>query len=274
MGHRQRDERSACDRPTATTNSVSIDSTALHGVLEKGPVSPYARFQLFRNPFGELTSGERAQLAVIDLDLCLAQLQHSRAVLQVLGPCGHGKTTHLLAIQQATGDGADDRDNYVYFPEDGAQPILPEARPLFVDEAQRLSRRRRRQLLSGEGPLILGTHVDLAAPLRRAKFIVHTLDLSKPLDATTLQELLNRRILASRISSGSLSRTWEHASERPSSKSSCMSSAATYHPLCLTLAQVVALQGRFGSNIRRIEHYLYDAFQCFAEKGGPWLPVN
>jgi hypothetical protein len=37
-------------------------------------------------------------------------------------------------------------------------------------------------------------------------------------------------------------------------------------PLCLTLDDVVALQQQFGSNIRRIEHYLYEVFQRLAEK--------
>lgn len=306
MGNSQRQEPATHDRTATQFDSHSTGPQASRCSLVKLPTvdrvrdkplaskrlrsltPPYARFQLFRNPFGELTDVERAQLAVIDLEGCLAHLQHPRAVLQLLGPCGHGKTTHLLAIQQAmtqfapVATGADavrdcqayDCNNYVYFPEDGTQPYLPKARPLFVDEAQRLSRRRRRELFSLPGPLVFGTHVDLTPQLQRANFTVHTVDLSTPLDATRLQEVINRRILASRISNGSWSPAMEHATDPSNCTESRLSSEDSYHPLCLTSAQVVALQCRFGSNIRRIEHYLYDAFQCFAEKGGPWLPVS
>lgn len=211
-------------------------------------------------------------------------LRHAKSALQVLGPCGHGKTTHLLALQRALKQlhaaRASDRstcntdthylDNYVYFPEDGTQPCLPTVRPLLVDEAQRLSWKRRRELLAGDGPLILGTHVDLSGTLRKAGFMVHTLDVSKPLGPERLQQIFNRRILASRTGAAGSLPTEIDEIDSDNSKSKSMD----YHPLCLTLAQVVALQRQFGSDIRRIEHYLYDAFQRFAEKGGPWLPVS
>lgn len=216
--------------------------------------SPFARLRLYRNPFGELTRAERAELAMIQIDECIHWLENERAALQVIGPCGHGKTTHLLAIERALPASA-----YVYFPEDGTQPPLPATRPLLVDEAQRVGWRRKRQLLAGPGPLVIGTHVDLAPSLRRAGFLVQTLDLAKPQRPAQLQGILNARIAASSVESNSAGDV-----------------AATTFPdaLYLQLEQVVALQERFGSNIRLIEHHLYEAFQRFAEKGEPWLPAN
>ena len=63
------------------------------------PASPYHRFQVHRNPFGELTRSERAALAVIDrLDDYHQHLHKPLAALQFVGECGFGKTTHLLAL--------------------------------------------------------------------------------------------------------------------------------------------------------------------------------
>lgn len=206
--------------------------------------SPWARIGLLRNPFGELTRAERAELALIDVEACLERLAHDRSALQIIGPCGHGKTTHLLAIERAV-----DRCGYVYFPEDGAQPPLPCDRPLLVDEAQRLGWRRRRQLLRSSGPLVLGTHVDMSRELRRAGFEVFTIDVAIPKSPAALQRIFNRRIEASRLAGGL-----------------AVAGEVQPHPLCLTLDDVVALQQQFGSNIRRIEHYLYEVFQRLAEK--------
>ncbi len=64
--------------------------------------SPYRRFNLVRNPFGELTRFEQAELAVCgQLSDWLELLKSPRAALQFVGDCGFGKTTLLLAIQRA-----------------------------------------------------------------------------------------------------------------------------------------------------------------------------
>lgn len=222
------------------------------GAVSVASGSPYARLGLWRNPFGELSRAERAELALIDVEACLAKLATPHSALQILGPCGHGKTTHLLAIERAAAG-----CGYVYFPEDGAQPPLPCGRPLLVDEAQRLGWRRRRQLLCGSGPLVLGTHVDMSSALGRAGFEVFTIDVSIPQTPAQLQRMLNRRIEVSRLQSN-CARAGE----------------ASAHPLCLTLDDAVALQQQLGSNIRRIEHHLYEVFQRLAEKGELWRPAK
>jgi hypothetical protein len=146
----------------------------------------------------------------------------------------------------------------VYFPEDGAQPRLPPGRPLLIDEAQRLGWRRRWQMLHVRGPLVLGTHVDLSRCLERAGFNVMTLDVSIPKSPAQLQRILNARIEASRSASDTISDDGGNS----------------LHPLSLTRTEVVALQQQFGSNIRRIEHHLYEVFQRLAEKEEPWLPAR
>lgn len=250
--------------------------------------SPYARYHLFRNPFGELARHERAELAVIDLQDCLDWLVKPvldgtpisddaiahrcpthRRMLQIIGPCGHGKSTHLLAIENALAKLQPVQ--YVYFPEDGAQPPLPHVRPLLVDEAQRMNRTRLRTLLRGDGPLALGTHCDMELRFRRAGFAVKTINLDQPITPQRLQSMLNARVLASRMQP-SVTIARRHSANCAGSGRTI--SCVDFHPLCLTLEQVVALQQRFGSNIRLIEHHLYEAFQLFAEKGEPWLPVN
>ena len=230
----------ASHRACATRLSESPRSTG-----RARAVSPFAHLQLFRNPFGELTREERRQLARVDVQPYVDWLSRKRAALQFVGPCGHGKTTHLLALERELPDSA-----YVYFPEEGTQPCLPVTRPLLIDEGQRLGWRRRRQLLRSDGPLVIGTHVDMGERLSRAGFEVWTINLAAPLATAHLQAVLNARITASAVQSR-------------------LSDGSSIGSLTLSIDQVVALQQRFGSNIRHIEHHLYEVFQRFAEKGEP-----
>lgn len=212
---------------------------------------------MYRNPFGELTRHERADLALIDVEFCLAHLENPQFVLQIIGPCGHGKTTHLIAIERAL-QVRNRPSDYIYFPEDGTQPPLPKARPLLVDEAQRVGWWRMRQLLARSGPLVLATHVDLTERCVQAGFTVQTLDLSVARSPEQLRAILNHRIESSRTPL-TLQELQQGRGE---------------HPLCFSIDQVVELQCRFGSNIRTIEHHLYKVFQRTAERGEPWQPAN
>lgn len=208
------------------------------------PGNPYQRFHLRRNPFGELTRSERGELAEVDVEPWLAELCDPRAVLQFLGPCGHGKTTHLLAVQRRLRGAV-----YVYLPPEPPRPALPEERPLLLDEAQRLGWCERRQLLRGTGPLVLGSHVDLARPLCRAGFRVRTVEVSTAMSTMRLAALLNRRIEASR--SGD-------SQDIPRVDAG----------LASTLLQ------RFGADVRRIEQHLYHQFQDAVEHGSSWPPAS
>ena len=144
--------------------------------------SPYHAWNLYRNPFGELTRTERAELAVVeDLQPWLEFLRRPRAALQFVGDCGRGKSTHLLALQKAIADSI-----YVYFPEDGPRPRLPARRPALIDEAQRMGVWNKWRLLRSSGPIALGTHVDLSSQLGRAGFEIVTVDMQRPLSRQSI----------------------------------------------------------------------------------------
>lgn len=205
--------------------------------------SPYHQYNLRRNPFGELARQERAELAVVELDGWLNFLNHDRAVLQFIGPCGYGKTTHLLAIQVAL-----ESAEYVYLPEARPRPRVGEQRPMIVDEAQRLSFLQLRKVLKIAGPLVFGTHNDLTTAIRRAKLEVKTIDVAADSSTARLEKILNRRIESSRLADGTIPRiTSDHA---------------------------LRLQHQFGQNVRAIEHFLYDQFQRCASEKNSWPPAS
>lgn len=203
------------------------------------PLSPYARLNLRRNPFGELTRQERADLAVVDVERWLAEVAQGRTALQFLGPCGHGKTTHLLALGRVLSEAV-----YVYLPEDGPQPRITLARPLLLDEAQRLRRWQRQRVFAQQGPLVVASHEDHSQELVRAGYRVVTEHVARSTDPQRLQQLLNRRIDASRAESGPL--PW------------------------ITEARAAELHQRFGADIRQIERVLYDEFQRRFQENAPW----
>lgn len=203
--------------------------------------SPYHRFKLSRNPFGELNRSERVENAIVDLQPFLNAIADSKTVVQILGECGNGKSTHLLAIHQAV-----PASIYVYLPESGPLPQIPVHRPLLVDEAQRLSRRRLNRMLRHGGKLLLGTHVDLEASIRRAGLTSCRIEIARKTDAEHILRVLNQRIYASALTG-----------EQPD---------------ILTIEHARWLHLRFGSNIRGIEHFLYDMFQSAAEGWTRWPP--
>jgi hypothetical protein len=202
-------------------------------------VSPFARLNLYRNPFGELTSDERAELAVVDARRWTQLLDDPKTAVQFVGSAGHGKTTHLLAIAGSLPGAA-----YIYLPPAGPQPRIPRRRPLLIDEAQRLTPWQRRRVFARGGPLALGTHEDLSGALRRAGLEVVTVDVGADRSPEQLMQILNRRIEASR---------------------------ATDAPLVhIDLPQAIELRHEFGGDIREIEQHLYHQFQQHSLGESPW----
>jgi hypothetical protein len=205
--------------------------------------SPFHRYNLFRNPFGELSREERAELAVVDIARWQPHFQDDQSVLQFLGHCGHGKTTHLLAIRRVLPNA-----EYIYLPEDRPLPTISNRRPVIIDEAQRLSFWELRRVLKAGGPLIVGTHDDLSKAIRRAGLNVTTFNVAADSSSEQLQEILNRRIEASRLGNGTVPR--------------------------ISSENAVRLRNAFGSDVRAIEQFLYEQFQQHARELRHWPPAD
>lgn len=149
---------------------------------------PYAHLNLRRNPFGDFSEADRTALAVVDIDAVVKHLKSPRFVVQFVGEKGYGKTTHLLAIRKRFSNAG-----YVHIPE-GERSSLPRGNPILIDEAQRLTTWQRIRLFRKSVPLVLGTHRDFEAELKRAGRTVLTIAVECGTTTERLVELLNARI--------------------------------------------------------------------------------
>lgn len=191
---------------------------------------PFSHLNLRRNPFGELTAAERTALAVVDCGEALRHLSLPRSVVQVIGEKGFGKTTHLLALATHFANNA-----YVHISE-GQRVAIPElGEPVLIDEAQRMTLLQRRQTFLSNRRLILGTHTDFERALRRANRPTLTIPANQFTNEIRVHTLLNARIESARRDDGPI----------PS----------------ITISTASKLFGQFKSDIRSIEHAMYDTFQ-------------
>ena len=190
---------------------------------------PFAHLNLRRNPFGELDLASWAGLAVVEVDHLLPRLREPGYAVQFMGEKGRGKTTHMLALVQHFPDA-----RYVHVCENERPPI-PHAHPLFVDEIQRVPRRRRRRLFRRPVSLVLGTHEDLRRELAAAGFEVETICVAGGLDARRLCRILTLRIEAARRRPGPLPQ--------------------------VTPQTARAMIDRFGDDLRAIQGAMYEVFQ-------------
>lgn len=208
---------------------------------------PFAHLNLSANPFGELTPSDRAAAAIVDTQRWRDWLADGgRRAVQFIGECGRGKTTHLLALASEL-KGA----HYVYLPPHPLEarrwvpryclasraplPDFPNADVLVIDEAQRLPRRLRSELLARGLPLVLGTHCNLARPLRSAGYVQQVVSVATSVTAERVHAIMNRRIEQVRIDQGPVPRISVQQSEQ----------------LCQ----------QFGDDVRAMEGYLYEQFQ-------------
>jgi hypothetical protein len=191
---------------------------------------PWARCNLRRNPFGELTPEERAEVAVVDVEAIARRAQRRGRAVQLIGDCGRGKTTRMLALARRL-PGA----SYVYLPEDGPCPPIAEGSPLLIDEAQRLPLPAWRCVLGTGLPLVLATHRNMRRLLRKFGYNVQTEWIGDGNTPELICQALNRRLEASRFQAGPI-------------------------PV-LSLDDADRLFKHFGSDIRGIENYLYERVQ-------------
>lgn len=200
---------------------------------------PFSRWNLRYNPFGELTPSERAAVAVFDARPIAQQLAQGQAAVQFIGPCGRGKTTRLLAVQRhlAIPDSA-----IIYLPPlSWAVPrwwqktLQVAGAPIVIDEAQRMPPPVRRAIFRRRVPLLLGTHRDLAGPLRRAGYHVFTYVVGPQNDARHVAAVANARLSAARLTTAEVPQ--------------------------LSIEDAQCLVARFGDDLREIESFLYHQVQ-------------
>lgn len=199
------------------------------------PSLPFAHLNLRRNPFGELSSEERCDLAVLlisDLVEFLCQQPENRlpVALQILGDKGFGKTTHLLALQAAF-----PASSYTWIPEGVSDHVAVHGEPVLIDEAQRLSLVQRNALWNLPKRLVLATHTDFAADLIRSGRQVMSISADRDTRPERVHMIVNARVAMFRRSSGAI-------------------------PV-IPFPMAEQLCDRYGSNIRGMLHALYDVFQ-------------
>ena len=111
----------------------------------------------------------------------------------------------------------------------------------MIDELQRLPWRQLRQLLATGRPLAIGSHSNHRRALRRAGYRYETFQPAERFDATRLKHIASLRIEAARRNPGPLPQ--------------------------LSAATARSLVRRFGSDVRAIEHELYERFQALRAIG-------
>ncbi len=148
----------------------------------------FAHMNLRRNPFGEASAEDLAQLAVVQVEQYVSRLQQPGFALQFMGDRGRGKTTHMLALRAYFPQAP-----YFHFAEGAAIPEIPEAPLLFLDETQRLPRTLRKRIFASPVSFVIGTHYDHYSELRKAGKDCKTV-LLKGLTSDQLDRIIRRRI--------------------------------------------------------------------------------
>ena len=198
----------------------------------------FAHLNLRRNPFGELNAHERSQLAIVEVSDITAFLNQRPSGLfpavQIVGEKGYGKTTHLLALQNCY-----PHCTYTWMPEGEEVTVNTNGDPVFVDEAQRLTRKQQASLWREQKRLVLGTHFDFSDSLRSAGRAVLTIEARRKTNPAQVHAIMNERIRMFR-------RSLEPVPE-----------------ISWTVAE--QLCERYGSDIRAMLGCLYEHFQSMKD---------
>lgn len=192
----------------------------------------YAHLNLRQNPFGELEPHHRAALAVVDLGAVLDHLAEPHTAVEFVGPCGHGKSTHLHALRRALPDA-----HYARLWTDEPDPSGLSG-TLLLDELDAVGPWRRLRLLHCAERLAIGVHRSHHLTLRLHGFRVLTIRVADP-DPARIGAILRRRIAFCRLDDGPIPTLDD----------------ATVRTLC----------HRHGANVRAMESTLYDAVRAMTE---------
>lgn len=205
----------------------------------------FAPLGLRWNPFGSVPEGELASLSMSDIPIApmVAKLsrppKEGRQAFEFMGPCGHGKSTHLALIHQHFRA----LPLTMLRPEERVPPI-PDAPIVFLDESQLLSRWQRWRLFRRRAHFVLGTHESHLSELeaRGIEVFHHEVGrLAPEVFRTRIDEFVEARIgWASRRDGPTPPRPPEH-----------------------TLQDIIA---RHGQHLRAIQDELYDHYQGLADE--------
>lgn len=208
---------------------------------------PFFRFNLHRNPFGTLSRAE--QVAVTVPPAAVERILTQPTVhIQVLGRKGRGKSTTLHYLQfrmQLAGQ----RTAYERIPRWQWHYDTPtdDLDVFALDEAQRLAPWQEARLFLAQRRagwrLIIGSHRDHRLAFALAGLPVVTVRVGRQTTLARLAEILARRLA-----------TFARGGDPAVSFSA---DAVDY------------LHERFGSNLRRMNHALYDYFQDALHAPGP-----
>lgn len=199
---------------------------------------PFAHLNLRLNPFGAVTPVESAKLAIVNIDLqqFISRLQKPGFAIQFMGPSGRGKTTHLFVLYNHFSSYP-----YTYIPPDAPIPEIPDTPVQFIDEMQRIGRKRRKAILGRQASFVIGSHKS-----HRQEFIRAGLDY----EVVRLQGLSVERLVTI------IERRIEWARRDPDLPIPFVS-----------MASAANLIATFGDDLWAIENYLYDVFQELQEAG-------
>ena len=193
----------------------------------------FAHLNLRYNPFGELEAAERARVAVVDCTPLRTALSTPGTALQLVAPCGHGKSTHLLALAASLPEA-----RHLRLWNDAPVPSPEPVDVLLLDEADAVWPWQRWSLLRSARSVAVGVHKSHAFELRSLGFRVVTHHVAcRTLEQ--VQAIVDRRIDAARLSPGSTPGVTRDA--------------------------LTQLHQTHGGNLRAIESDLYGAFQRLKE---------
>lgn len=158
---------------------------------------PYLALGLHRNPFVAEHAPGVPDALWVDRGLPAAPAPSGGLFVQVIGPCGAGKTSLLLHWRQERAG------PYHYVPPGpGRWRPPPIGSIVYWDELDRMPEPLRVVSLwraaHREATVIAGTHVDLAALARRCGFAVQTVAYP-PILPSLLRQWAERRIAAARV---------------------------------------------------------------------------
>jgi hypothetical protein len=198
------------------------------------PPLAFSHLNLRRNPFGDPSLEERAQLAVLDeLDQWAQFVRTPKSVIQFIGDKGRGKTTRLLALHRQFPDATYLRIG------PGERPAIQPSDPLFIDELQNYPRRLRKRLFNCQHSFAIGTHIDHTREYRRAGLRVLTIEPALAVSQELLTRAFAKRIEWARRAAGQVPQ--------------------------LKADTIAALCYKHGTDIRAMENELYHVFQTLME---------